>query len=126
MNPGAASPGTRRLWVGFLIATLVVAGGLSYLASSSPDGLDAATLRGCETIGSDGAEQLTGQCIAQSAHDHALADSPLADYTLGGASGGVGVAGVIGAVATLAVASLLFWVLARSRANRAAAADHRA
>ena len=119
MNPGAATPGTRRLWVGFLIATLVVAGGLSYLASSSPDGLDAATLRGCETIRSDGAEQLAGQCIAQTAHDHALAGSPLADYTLGGAAGSVGAAGVIGAVVTLAVAGLFFWALARSRANRA-------
>lgn len=119
MNAGAATPGIRRLWVGFLIATLMVAGGLSYLASSSPDGLDAATLRGCETIATDGAEQLAGQCIAQTAHDHALAGSPLADYTLGGAAGSVGAAGVIGAVVTLAVAGLFFWALARSRANRA-------
>ncbi len=119
MNAGAATPGTRRLWVGFLIATLVVAGGLSYLASASPDGLDAATLRGCEVIGPDGAEQPTGQCVAQTAHDHALAGSPLADYTLGGVAGSVGAAGVIGAVVTLAVAGLFFWTLARSRANRA-------
>lgn len=104
----------RKVWVGLLIITLLIAGGLSYLSSPSPDGLDSATLRGCEVVDRDGTEQLVGQCIAQDARDHALAGSPMADYAVGGAEGTGGVAGVIGVVVTLAVAVGLFWILARS------------
>lgn len=104
-------------WVGFALATLIIAGGISYLASSSPDGLDSATLQGCDVVEVDGGEQLTGQCIAQSATDHHLAGSPLADYSiLGGAHTG-GIAGVIGVLVTVAVAGGAFWLIARSKSK---------
>ena len=98
----------------------MIAGVLSYAASSSPDGLDSATQRGCETVEVNGAEQLRGNCIAQHAGDHAMASSPLADYSvsgLGDNSGGV--AGVIGVVVTVLVAGGLFWLLARGRRSGA-------
>ena len=102
---------TRRrglFFVGFLLIALVLAGGVSYFADSDPDGLDHATQVGC-TVGQD--ESLTGNCIAQNAKDHALKDGPLADYSVGGDSAFTGVAGVIGVIATLAVAGGLFWLL---------------
>ncbi|HXV91886.1 MAG TPA: PDGLE domain-containing protein [Pseudonocardia sp.] len=108
--------GARRgpaFLLGFLAVCLLVAGGLSYLASGDPDGLDSVTLEGCEVVEAGGQETLEGTCIAQNADDHALGGSPLADYTVGGADGSVGLAGVIGVVATLAVAGGLFWVLRR-------------
>lgn len=104
-------PATRVLLVLALVA-LVVAGAVSSLASGSPDGLDAATLRGC-TENADGT--LTGSCIAQDARDHTLAGSPLADYSVGGDGALTGVAGVLGVLAVFAVAGGLFWLLARSR-----------
>lgn len=106
-----------RFFVAFGVVALLIAGLLSYLASSNPDGLDSATLQGCEIIEVDGAEQLSGECIAQNARDHDLAGSPLADYALGGAEGTVGLAGVIGVLVTLALAGGLFW-LVRPRRQR--------
>lgn len=105
---------SRLFWAGFLIVTLLIAGGLSYLASASPDGLDSATLQGCQVIERDGAEVLTGQCIAQNARDHAMSDSPLADYSVRGIADSGGIAGVIGVVVTLAFAGGLFWLIGRS------------
>lgn len=102
-------------WVAFAAATLVIAGGISYFASASPDGLDSATLRGCEVVETATGEQLTGQCIAQHATDHTMSNSPLADYAIGGRSATGGIAGVIGVLVTVAAAGSLFWLLARSR-----------
>jgi cobalt/nickel transport protein len=116
----------RRIWIAGLFITLLIAGGLSYLASSSPDGLDSATLRGCEVVERGGSEQLVGQCIARDARDHALSGSPLADYTVGGAESAGGVAGVIGVAVTLVVAGTLFWILARGRTPAPTTADRRA
>ena len=104
-----------RFRIACLVVTLLIAGGLSYLASSSPDGLDSATLRGCEIVKVAGTEQLSGQCIAQDARDHAMAASPLADYTVTGAEASGGLAGVIGVAVTLAAAGALFWTLSRGR-----------
>lgn len=101
-------------WVGFALVTLIIAGGVSYLASSNPDGLDSATLQGCEVVEVDGGEELTGECIAQSATDHHLASSPLADYSIVGGENTGGIAGIIGVVVTVLVAGGLFWVIART------------
>lgn len=108
-----------RFFVAFGVIALLIAGVLSYLASSHPDGLDSVTLSGCEVTEADGAEQLSGQCMAQHARDHGLAGSPLADYTVGGDDGLSGVSGVIGVLVTVAVAGGLFW-LARPRSRRSA------
>lgn len=108
---------TRRsvFWLAFAAAVLVIAGGLSYLASGSPDGLDSATLQGCEVVETAAGEELSGACIAQHAGEHPLASSPLADYAIGGQAATGGIAGVIGALVTLAVASAAFWGIARSK-----------
>lgn len=100
-----------RFYVGFLIVALAIAGGLSYFASSAPDGLDSVTLDGC-TLSAEG-EPEGGTCIAQNAQEHDLAGSPFADYAVGGGEGTVGLAGILGVLVTLVVAGGLFWVLRR-------------
>jgi len=102
-----------RFYVGFLVVALLIAGGLSSFASSAPDGLDTVALNGCQTVQTAGGEELTGDCIAQHAGEHATAGSPLADYSLFGGHGTVGPAGIIGVIVTLAVAGGLFWLLRR-------------
>ena len=105
----------KRVPVAFYAASLLVAlllaGVVSYAASSSPDGLDAVTHTGCEL--DESGEPVGGTCIAQNAGEHAAAASPLADYTLGGSEGTTGIAGVVGVLVTLAVAGGLFRVLRR-------------
>ncbi len=96
----------RRLAVVALLVTLVLAGGLSYYASSHPDGL----VRVAEDTG-----------FLDTAEDSAAADSPLAGYETGGVgdervSGGL--AGLIGVTAVLGISGGLFWVL-RRRGDRA-------
>jgi cobalt/nickel transport protein len=117
MTTSHSRSGPIGFFVGFGVVALLIAGLLSSLASSNPDGLDTVTLHGCEVTEVGGAEQLSGECIAQNARDHALADSPLADYTLGGNDGLVGLAGVIGVLVTLVLAGVLFW-LVRPRQRR--------
>lgn len=91
----------RLFWLAGLALALVLAGVVSYYASSSPDGLEkVAAEKGFD----------------KNAEDHDLADSPLADYQTKDVdndrlSGGV--AGVIGVGATLAVGTGLFWVVRR-------------
>jgi cobalt/nickel transport protein len=112
----APAPNSRRstgFFVGFLVVALLVAGALSYFASPRPDGLDTVTLEGCQVVATDAGPQLVGTCIAQNATDHTLAASPLADYTVVGGAGTVGLAGVIGVLVTVVVAGGLFWVLRR-------------
>jgi len=110
--PSQSRRGTR-FYVGFLIVALIIAGGLSYFASSDPDGLDTVTLEGCQTVEVGGEEQLDGTCIAQNAQDPLTAGSPLADYSIVGGDGTVGPAGIIGVLVTLVVAGGLFWLLRR-------------
>ncbi len=102
-----------RFHLGFLLVSLAIAGGLSYLDSSAPDGLDRVTLAGCTL--DEGGEPVGGQCIARNAQEHDLAASPLADYAVGGAECSVWLAGVLGVVVTLALAGGLFWVLRTRR-----------
>ncbi|MGD9531189.1 PDGLE domain-containing protein [Pseudonocardia sp.] len=104
-----------RFYVGFLLVALIIAGGVSYFASSSPDGLDSVTLHGC-VLNADG-EPEAGTCIAQNATDHHLAESPFADYALFGGDGTVGAAGVVGVLVCVVVAGGLFWLLRRRTPN---------
>ncbi len=102
-------------WIGFAVVTLLIAGGVSYFASSSPDGLDSATLKGCRVVEAADGEKLQGDCIAQRADDHALAGSPLADYAVEGKDGTVGLAGITGVIVTVLVAGGAFWLIARTQ-----------
>jgi len=102
-----------RFYAGFLVVALLVAGGLSYFASSAPDGLDTVALHGCKAVPTAGGRELPGECIAQNATGHATSGSPLADYSLFGAHGTTGPAGIIGVLVTLGLAGGLFWVLHR-------------
>ncbi|ORI16362.1 PDGLE domain-containing protein [Rhodococcus sp. 1168] len=110
---------TRRFYVGFAVAALLIAGIVSYFASSHPDGLDSTTLQGCQVVGTDTGDTLTGSCIAQSATDHGMTGTPLADYAIDGRDTLTGVAGIIGVIVTFAAAGGLFWLIARSRHSRA-------
>lgn len=111
-----ATAGVRRRWVlaGFAIVALLLAAVAPYAASSDPDGLESVTQQGC----TETADGWTGACPARDAQAHAFADLPLADYTVGGDSGLGGVAGVVGALVTLAVTTGLFLLLARGRRAR--------
>jgi cobalt/nickel transport protein len=106
-----------KFFAGFALVALVCAGVLSYFADANPDGLDSATLEGCDVVRTSQGETLTGNCIAQRAGDHHLSDSPLANYAVGGDDRFTGVAGVLGVLATAAVAGGLFWFL-RKRPGR--------
>lgn len=84
-----------------LLLSVLVAGGLSYYASSNPDGLEYVA----EQIG-----------FADTATESDTAGSPLADYEADGvddARFSTGAAGIIGIAVTGALAYLLFWVLRR-------------
>ena len=97
------------LVLGFLLA-LLIAGGLAYYASSQPDGLEKAA-------------EDTG--FSDTAQDSAVADSPLADYQAPGVDSerlSVGLAGVVGVLATAALGGGLFYLMGRGR-QRAAAVD---
>ena len=107
-----SAPRGRFLLI-FALVVLVVAGGVAYFADSDPDGLDAVTQRGCSAVQTGQGEQLRGDCIAQHETDHAFSEGPLADYALGGDDRFTGVAGVTGAIVTLAAAGGLFWGLRR-------------
>lgn len=107
-----------QFWVGFGVAILLIAGVVSYFASSSPDGLDSATLQGCQVVETEHGEHLTGNCIAQHATEHPMSVSPLADYTIFGQPATSGLAGIIGAVVVLAIAFGAFWLIARTRRSK--------
>ncbi|MCK7626201.1 energy-coupling factor ABC transporter permease [Streptomyces sp. RS10V-4] len=102
--PAAPRRSPRRLWLAGLAAALVCAGGLSYYASSSPDGLEkVAHDKGLDTR----------------TEEHATADSPLADYSVKDIANrrlAGGLAGVIGVAATLAAGTGVFVVLRRRKA----------
>ncbi|MGW2018167.1 energy-coupling factor ABC transporter permease [Streptomyces sp. NPDC001927] len=103
----ARSP--KKVWIGGLVAALVLAGFVSFYASASPDGL--------EKVAAD-------KGFDKNVEEHAAAGSPLADYGVEGIeaarlSGGL--AGVIGVGATLAVGTGAFWLVRRRRTESAGA-----
>ena len=98
------SVGLRRFVVLGVLIALVLAGVVSAFASASPDGLDSVTRAGC-TFNARG-EVASGNCIAQQARAHGLESSPFAGYKTRGVGGAAstGVSGVVGVLATLAIA----------------------
>ncbi len=96
---------TKRFFVGFLLVSLVLAGVVSYYASSNPDGL--------EKVAAD-------KGITAKEKDHSFKDSPLGDYGVKGIenarlSGGL--SGVIGVGIVLLVGGGLFWAVRRRGAE---------
>jgi cobalt/nickel transport protein len=94
------------LVVSGLVLSLVLAGGVSYYASSQPDGL----------------EKVAGDIgFLDSAKESAVEDGPLAGYGVAGVdneriSGGL--AGVIGVASTAAVSFGLFYALRRFKSDK--------
>ncbi|MFH8609438.1 energy-coupling factor ABC transporter permease [Streptomyces sp. NPDC018029] len=105
--PASASRSTRPVWIAGIVASLVLAGFVSFYASADPDGL--------EKVAHD-------KGIDKKAEEHATADSPLADYgvkdiTDARLSGGL--AGVIGVGVTVVAGTGVFWALRRRRKDDA-------
>ncbi|WP_031487580.1 energy-coupling factor ABC transporter permease [Streptomyces bicolor] len=105
----ARSP--RKVWAAGLVASLVLAGFVSFYASASPDGL--------EKVAADNG-------IDKKVEEHAAADSPLADYgvkdiTDARLSGGL--AGVIGVGVTMVAGTGVFWAVRRRRTAEGADAS---
>ncbi len=99
------SNASKRFYLYFFLASTVVAGFVSYYASSSPDGL--------EKVAED-----TG--FLESAEDSAVSGSPLADYGVSGLDNeriSVGLSGVIGILVTAAVAFAVFAISKRLKAG---------
>lgn len=94
-------PSNRTFFVSFLLVSLLVAGVMSYYASSHPDGLNYVA-------------QKTGFIDAQK--PHSSSDSPFAGYATKGVGDGRlsgGLAGVVGVLVMLALSTGLFWALRR-------------
>jgi len=105
LAPAAPRASRRGLWLTGLVASLLLAGFVSFYASSDPDGL--------EKVAAD-------QGIDQKAKEHASADSPLADYGVRDVddtrlSGGL--AGVIGVGVTVVAGSGVFWAVRKRRST---------
>lgn len=101
---------SKRFLIGGLLLAFVLAGFVSGYASSAPDGLE-------KVAGDEG--------FSGSGKDSAVANSPLADYALSGIDNerlAGGLAGVIGVVLTIAVGTLLFYVVSRLGRGRGDAA----
>ncbi|WP_406352853.1 energy-coupling factor ABC transporter permease [Streptomyces sp. NBC_00658] len=99
----AARTSHRKVWITGLVASLILAGFVSFYASASPDGL--------EKVAED-------QGIAEAAKEHSAADSPLADYGVKDVSNARisgGLAGVIGVGATVVAGTGVFWAVRRRR-----------
>jgi hypothetical protein len=99
MSP--ASTRNRTLWVIGLLVSLVLAGVVSFYASSSPDGLE----KVAQTYG-----------FIDNAEDSAVAGTPLADYGVRGVENeraSVALAGVAGVAVTGLLAGGIFMALRR-------------
>lgn len=97
---------TKRLLVLGLLVSVLLAGVVSFYASSSPDGLE----KVAEDIG-----------FLETAEPHAIENSPLADYGVSGVDDerlSVGLSGLIGVALTAVVAIGGFMLLARKSKGR--------
>jgi cobalt/nickel transport protein len=101
MSTATSKIKTRRIFLVFLLAALLIGGVVSFYASGHPDGLEYVA-------------RSTG--FLDTAKPSAGAGSPLADYGVAGVRNlqlSRGVAGIIGVLVTLLLAGGLFWVLRR-------------
>jgi hypothetical protein len=92
---------TKRFLLAGVIVAAVLAGLVSFYASSSPDGL--------ERVATDSG-------IADREREHPLAGSPLGDYGVAGIANerlSGGLAGLIGMTATFALGTGVFWAIRR-------------
>ena len=93
----------KKFYIGALLVSLLLAGVVSFYASSHPDGLE----KVAETVG-----------FIETAKDHSIADSPLADYGVKGVDNerlSVGLAGVIGVIGTAGISVGLFYFLRKDK-----------
>ncbi|WP_030216227.1 energy-coupling factor ABC transporter permease [Streptomyces sp. NRRL WC-3626] len=110
-SPGAPEPvpaaarSHRKVWISGLAASLVLAGFVSFYASANPDGLE---------------KVATDQGMDEKAEEHAISDSPLADYgvkDVDDARLSGGLAGVIGVGVTVVAGTGVFWAVRRRRSE---------
>ena len=82
MSTPAPQPSHRRFFVGFLVVALLIAGGLSYFASSDPDGLDTRHPRAAaRSSRPTAASSSTAPASRRTPATTRTAGSPLADYS---------------------------------------------
>lgn len=96
----------RRFFLSFAAVALLLAGVVSTVASSSPDGL--------ERVAED-------QGIARAARDHPLGDGPMADYGVDAVDHGLlstGLAGVVGVLVVLTLTAGLAYAVRRKAGSR--------
>jgi hypothetical protein len=94
---------SKKFYLGGAVISLILAGVVSFYASSHPDGLE----KVAEEIG-----------FSETAKDPATAGSALADYGVAGVDDertSVGIAGVLGVLATGVVATGLFYYLGKRK-----------
>ncbi|MEW2526208.1 energy-coupling factor ABC transporter permease [Streptomyces sp. NPDC047071] len=109
--PAPAARSHRKLWAAGLVTSFVLAGFVSFYASTNPDGL--------EKVAHD-------KGIDRKEEEHAAKDSPFFGYGVQGItdtrlSGGL--AGVIGVGVTVVAGTGVFWAVRRRRAPYADQAD---
>jgi cobalt/nickel transport protein len=95
----------KKFYLGASLVSLLLAGVVSFYASSNPDGLE----KVAETVG-----------FIETAEDHAIADSPLADYGVKGVDNerlSVGLSGVIGVLGTAGISVGLFYFLRKDKSK---------
>ncbi|NBP21813.1 MAG: hypothetical protein EB009_03080 [Actinobacteria bacterium] len=91
-----AKESLKKFYISFFLAAAALAGGVSFYASSSPDGL--------EKVAED-------EGFLETAKDSAVSGSPLADYGVSGLDNerlSVGLAGLVGVLVTALIAIAIF------------------
>ena len=93
----------KKFYLVFLLVTIGLAGIVSFYASSSPDGLE----KVAEDVG-----------FIETAKDHTLDNSALADYGVAGIENerlSVGIAGILGVIATGLLMYLIIKFISRKK-----------
>ena len=93
----------RKFYLIFLLVSIGLAGIVSFYASSSPDGLE----KVAEDVG-----------FIETAKDHSLDNSALADYGVAGIENerlSVGIAGILGVIATGVLMYLIIKFISRKK-----------